>query len=67
MYFCTLCNDADEGKKLVQAAMNALLAMPVSGKSDSIPIDQSESADMKPIVFWSAFYIQNVTMVCFLS
>ncbi|KAF7829047.1 rab escort protein 1 [Senna tora] len=62
LYFCTLCNDADEGKKLLQAAMNALLALPISENPDSIPIDQSENPDAKPIVLWSAVYIQKVTM-----
>ncbi|XP_027360300.1 rab escort protein 1 [Abrus precatorius] len=59
-YFSTLCNDADEGKKLLKAAMNALLTLPVSGSSESIPIVQSDSEDIKPIVLWSAFYIQKL-------
>jgi hypothetical protein len=53
-----LCNDADEGKKLLKASMNALLTLPVV---------QSDSEDKKPIVLWSAFYIQKLTMVCFYS
>jgi RAB protein geranylgeranyltransferase component A len=53
LYFSTLCNDADEGKKLLKASMNALLTLPVV---------QSDSEDKKPIVLWSAFYIQKLTM-----
>ncbi|KAK7309408.1 hypothetical protein RJT34_06112 [Clitoria ternatea] len=62
LYFSALCNDADEGKKLLKAAMNAILTLPVSGSSESIPIAQSDSEDIKPIVLWSAFYIQNLIM-----
>ncbi|XP_045812878.1 rab escort protein 1 [Trifolium pratense] len=53
LYFSTLCNDADEGKKLLKASMNALLTLPGV---------QSDSEDRKPIVLWSAFYIQKLTM-----
>lgn len=67
LYFCTLCNDADEGKKSLLAAMNALLVLPVSGNPDSISTDQSESPDKRPMVLWSATYIQKVTMVRFSS
>ncbi|RZC30202.1 Rab escort protein 1 isoform B [Glycine soja] len=62
LYLSTLCNDADEGKKLLKAAMNALLTLPVSGNSESIPSVQSDSEDIKPIVLWSAFYIQKLIM-----
>ncbi|KAL2348693.1 hypothetical protein Fmac_002693 [Flemingia macrophylla] len=57
LYFSTLCNDANEGKKLLKAAMNALLTLPVSGNSESVP---SASDDIKPIAIWSAFYIQKL-------
>ena len=58
LYFSTLCSDADEGKKLLKASINALLTLPVSG---SIPIVQNDSEDKKPAVLWSAFYIQKLT------
>ncbi|KAI9109713.1 hypothetical protein K1719_019343 [Acacia pycnantha] len=61
LYFCAVCKDADEGKKLLQAAMNALLVLPVAGNPDNISSDKSESADIKPIVLWSAFYMQKMT------
>jgi len=60
-----LCNDADEGKKLLKASMNALLTLPVSGNTESSPNVQSGSEDKKPVVLWSAFYIQKLTSVCF--
>lgn len=62
LYFSTLCNDADEGKKLLKASMNALLTPPVSGNTESSPNVQSGSEDKKPVVLWSAFYIQKLTL-----
>ncbi|XP_028760200.1 rab escort protein 1-like [Neltuma alba] len=50
LYFCAVCKDSDEGKKLLQAAMNALLVLPEAGNPDSISSDQSDSAEIKPIV-----------------
>lgn len=61
LYFSTLCNDADEGKKLLNASVNALLTLPVSGNTESIPILQSDCEDKKPAVLWGAFYIQKLT------
>jgi len=60
-----LCNNADEGKNLLKAAMNALLTLPASGNTESISSVQSDSEDTKPIVLWSALYIQKLIMVCF--
>ncbi|KOM45291.1 hypothetical protein LR48_Vigan06g059700 [Vigna angularis] len=60
LYFSTLCNNADEGKNLLKAAMNALLTLPVSGNTESISSVQSDSEDTKPIVLWSALYIQKL-------
>lgn len=41
--------------------MNALLTLPVSGNTESSPNVQSGSEDKKPVVLWSAFYIQKIT------
>ncbi|KAK7367199.1 hypothetical protein VNO80_09208 [Phaseolus coccineus] len=60
LYFSALCNNADEGKNLLKAAMNALLTLPVSG--NTISSVQSDSEDTKPIVLWSALYIQKLIM-----
>ncbi|CAL0331665.1 unnamed protein product [Lupinus luteus] len=62
LYLSTLCTEADEGKKLLKAAMDAHLSLPVTGNSESIPFDQSDGQNTKPVVVWSAFYIQNITM-----
>lgn len=61
LYFSTLCNDTNEGMKLLKASMNALLTPPVSGNTESSPNVQSGSEDKKPVVLWSAFYIQKLT------
>ncbi|KAJ7949886.1 Rab proteins geranylgeranyltransferase component [Quillaja saponaria] len=61
LYISTLCDDANQGKKLVHATMNALLTIPVSGIPESNPIVQTENADAKPTVLWSACYIQELT------
>ncbi|OIV94372.1 hypothetical protein TanjilG_25434 [Lupinus angustifolius] len=62
LYLSTLCTEVDEGKKLLKAAMDAHLSLPVTGNSESIPFDQSDGQNTKPIVIWSAFYIQNITI-----
>ncbi|KAE9606929.1 hypothetical protein Lal_00026441 [Lupinus albus] len=62
LYLSTLCTEADEGKKLLKAAIDAHLSLPVTGNSESIPLVQSDGQNTKPIVIWSAFYIQNITM-----
>lgn len=64
VYFSTLCNDADEGKKSLKEAMGALLTQPISGNTEIAPIVQSDNEDTKPIVLWSALYIQKFTTVC---
>ncbi|CAL5188252.1 unnamed protein product [Lathyrus oleraceus] len=60
LYFSTLCNDADEGKKLLKASMKALLSLPVSGNTEIIL--QSDSEDKKAVVLWSVIYVQKLTM-----
>ncbi|ESW29997.1 hypothetical protein PHAVU_002G116400 [Phaseolus vulgaris] len=60
LYFSAMCKNADEGKNLLKAAMNALLTLPVSG--NTISSVQSDSEDTKPIVLWSALYIQKLIM-----
>ncbi|KAL5099672.1 hypothetical protein RYX36_003999 [Vicia faba] len=61
LYFSTLCNDADEGKKLLKASMKALLTLPISGNTESTSIVQSDSEDKKAVVLWSAIYVQKLT------
>ena len=64
LYFSALCGVADEGKKLPQAAMKALLTLPLPENFENGSTVENESADIKPVVLWSACYIQKETTVC---
>ncbi|XP_048444117.1 rab escort protein 1 [Pyrus x bretschneideri] len=61
LYFSGLCDDAEHGKRLLHAAMNALLTLPVSANHESGSAVQSEDADVKPTLLWSTLYIQELT------
>ncbi|KAI4314650.1 hypothetical protein L6164_027538 [Bauhinia variegata] len=67
LYFSALCDDVNEGKKLLQAAMNALLMLPDSANPESIPTVQIETGNTKPVVLWRACYVQEVTTIKFES
>ncbi|XVF23439.1 hypothetical protein REPUB_Repub13aG0038600 [Reevesia pubescens] len=45
LYISTLCNDDDQGKKLLHAVMNTLLTVPVSINSERNAASQSETAE----------------------
>ncbi|KAM3733801.1 hypothetical protein ACB098_11G165300 [Castanea mollissima] len=63
IYFSTLCHDANQGEKLLNAAMDSLLTVPESAHPESSTTVHSEnSAEEKPIVLWKALYIQELTM-----
>ncbi|XP_065635570.1 rab escort protein 1 isoform X2 [Quercus suber] len=63
LYFCTLCHDANQGIKSLNAAMDSLLTLPKSSHSESSTTVHSEkSAEVKPAVLWKALYIQELTM-----
>ncbi|XP_030935250.1 rab escort protein 1-like isoform X2 [Quercus lobata] len=63
LYFCTLCHDANQGIKSLNAAMDSLLTLPKSSHSESSTTVHSEnSAEVKPTVLWKALYIQELTM-----
>ncbi|XP_004289043.1 PREDICTED: rab proteins geranylgeranyltransferase component A 2 [Fragaria vesca subsp. vesca] len=62
LYFSALCDDAEHGKRLLHAAMNALLTLPVSGNLESGSTVQSEDTELKPTLLWSMLYIQEITM-----
>ncbi|XP_062146836.1 rab escort protein 1 [Alnus glutinosa] len=63
LYFSTLCHDADQGKELLHAAMDALLMLPESGHPESNTTVQSDiAAEIKPTLLWKALYIQDLTM-----
>ncbi|XP_057809376.1 rab escort protein 1-like [Salvia miltiorrhiza] len=62
-YLSAVCDDAVEGKKLLNAAINALFSMAVSSSSKNNEIDNlSEHTEEKPCLLWSALYIQDLTM-----
>ena len=66
LYFSTLCHDANQGEKLLNAAMDSLLTLPESARPESSTTVHSEnSAEEKPTILWKAMYIQELTMVCF--
>jgi hypothetical protein len=56
---------ANQGKRLLNAAMNALLTVPNSVNSESSYTVQHEIIEEKPPVLWRELYIQEITMVCF--
>ncbi|KAK6944831.1 GDP dissociation inhibitor [Dillenia turbinata] len=62
-YISALCDDANQGKKLLHAAMNALFASPNSELPEKNSSKESESTEIRPTVLWSALYIQELTMV----
>ncbi|XP_060191859.1 rab escort protein 1 isoform X1 [Lycium barbarum] len=61
-YLSAICDDDVQGKKLLNAAINVLFHIPVSGSSgnnDSAE-DQSETRDAKPALLWSVLYTQEL-------
>ncbi|KAK4490462.1 hypothetical protein RD792_001139 [Penstemon davidsonii] len=62
-YLSAMCDNAVEGKKLLDAAISALFSLPICGNSENNGIEKlSEHTDSKPILLWSALYIQELTM-----
>ncbi|THG01825.1 hypothetical protein TEA_006171 [Camellia sinensis var. sinensis] len=64
LYLSTLCGDAIQGKKSLHAAVNAIFSVPISGTPENSNTDESENADVKPTLLWSALYIQEMATVC---
>lgn len=60
LYFSTLCDDANQGKKLLLSAMTALFTLPISGEPENHILVQSDT-EVKPSLLWSALYIQDLT------
>lgn len=65
-YLSAICDNAAEGKKLLNTAINALFSMPVPGESNGGTDVLHEHTEEKPCLLWSALYIQELTVVCFL-
>ncbi|KAL8512575.1 hypothetical protein ACS0TY_018896 [Phlomoides rotata] len=61
-YLSAICDNAVEGKKLLNAAVNALFSMPVSGESNDGTDVLHEHTEEKPCLLWSALYIQELTV-----
>ncbi|CAL5391552.1 unnamed protein product [Camellia sinensis] len=60
LYLSTLCDDAIQGKKSLHAAVNAIFSVPISGTPENSNTDESENAEVKPTLLWSALYIQEM-------
>ncbi|XP_073296530.1 rab escort protein 1-like isoform X2 [Primulina huaijiensis] len=61
-YLSATSIDAVEGKKLLNAAINALFSIPLSGNSESSGVDNSgDNIEVKPSLLWSALYMQELT------
>lgn len=54
-YISVVCDNAIEGKKSLQAAIDDLF---------SLHSDETESKELKPTLLWSALYIQDLIEVC---
>ncbi|KAL5821025.1 hypothetical protein ACOSQ3_022907 [Xanthoceras sorbifolium] len=62
LYFSALCDEINQGKKLLHAALNALLKLLVSGNSENSSTFQSVDTEHgEPTLLWSALYIQGLT------
>lgn len=66
LYFSALCDHAEQGKRLLHAAMNSLLTLPGPGNPENGSTVESEDAQVKvkPNLLWSTLYIQELYMVC---
>ncbi|KAJ8764780.1 hypothetical protein K2173_009181 [Erythroxylum novogranatense] len=63
LYFSTLCDDANQGKKLINAAISAVVSFPDSVNPDSSSKVTNETiGEGKTMLIWSASYIQEQTM-----
>lgn len=74
LYISALCDDINEGKKLLHAAVDALCSMPVAENPESDAAAERETAESgstlqsenkeetKPTLLWSALYVQDQLM-----
>lgn len=68
LYFSALCADADQGKKLLHATLNALEKLLDSENAESSStIQGKDPEEVKPSILWSALYVQDLVMVYFSS
>ncbi|VVA12769.1 Hypothetical predicted protein [Prunus dulcis] len=64
LYFSALCDHAEQGKRLLHAAVNSLLTLPGPGNPENGSAFESEDAQvkLKPNLLWSTLYIQELYM-----
>ncbi|KAK2966845.1 hypothetical protein RJ640_027804 [Escallonia rubra] len=63
-YLSALCEDAVEGKQLLETAISSLFSVPTSGSPEDTSAEQSENTEvLKPTLLWGAVYIQELTML----
>ncbi|KAL3525106.1 hypothetical protein ACH5RR_013478 [Cinchona calisaya] len=63
VYLSTICEDDDQGKKSVNAAIDTLFSTPVSGNSEENswdPPSDNTVVKVKPNLLWSTVYIQEL-------
>ncbi|XP_059640293.1 rab escort protein 1 isoform X2 [Cornus florida] len=65
LYLSALCDDATQGKKLLNEAIGVLVSVPISGNPENGSTDTSENTEGKPTLLWSCLYIQELTMGSF--
>ncbi|KAL3651936.1 hypothetical protein CASFOL_004938 [Castilleja foliolosa] len=62
IYLSTICDNAVEGKKLLNEAISALFCKPIPENSANSGIENlCENIEGKPCLLWSALYIQELT------
>ncbi|KAL6850478.1 hypothetical protein ACP4OV_021105 [Aristida adscensionis] len=61
-YISTPCADASTGKQLVKKAIDALFSpLASAGSEDQLETTNENSEGVKPTVFWSCVYVQEIT------
>ncbi|KAH9615186.1 hypothetical protein KSS87_012958 [Heliosperma pusillum] len=72
VHLSTLCNDANQGERLLTAAIDALFRQPNSGSANDDPGESpSKNSDgpnvvqeeQRPVLEWRALFIQDITEV----
>eukprot|EP00268_Persea_americana_P012512 TRINITY_DN1529_c0_g1_i2.p1 TRINITY_DN1529_c0_g1~~TRINITY_DN1529_c0_g1_i2.p1 ORF type:complete len:573 (-),score=95.33 TRINITY_DN1529_c0_g1_i2:678-2354(-) len=64
IYLSTLCDNADQGKEALQAAMSSLLVLPHESSNHGTPeVNEDIKIETKPDLLWSALYVHDLTEV----